>query len=715
MASRLETVSKNSLDVQYLTAKMTATPLDYTISSRVMVYTNLDDFDKFNIFKKNYNTEAELWRALDLEMDDTHIPELRKECNVISEDGKNYMNNIVDGDNYPFFVDWNHLRVNEQDLIRLVGNGLSIHDPNVCAKTIYDEYLLALETWHLCVNQKDSLIPNLFYLGTEYHNMSLEDLDDIKFARDLLSKKIACCLPNNSIPVDYGNPVESFFYFSDMYIPSGNKSLNKDVEYHFRLGFMYSLIYGFELMYYFKDLSDVLKEQITKLLKINYEDSSLLARYLFKIDSSIDEIVIDSRLSACFDTNNIQRFTYYKAYLEDILRDSDISKEIWCNPALFSIPNIFGRMVLGAHHHAYKMNRLKLITLYYTEARNTGVLNQAGEEAASFAEAFADLGSMLGGGTSLDEEDNSLGSLIPDFSKASSLSKSDDGPAVADYSEKNISLDIMDALKKDLDKSMYEFDIQYVKPDDGYKAAYMQVVENTRMIAHNLVRQIKEIKTYNVGGKNNGLTTGKLDKKNLHKYKHDQRIFYNNTYKVKEMDLAFGCILDESGSMSGSKVANGRIVMVLLHTVLNSLGINHSIIGHSGHYNHQSDIYKYYQFKEEKGYTLRTPYHIMSADARSCNCDSGALYYMESVMKHVRNKDKIVIIFSDGQPTECTDAELRDQVKRMEKHGIHVIGVGINFESIKEYYPDNANGRNLQEMVDIVVKILKRYVLEKED
>ena len=50
----------------------------------------------------------------------------------------------------------------------------------------------------------------------------------------------------------------------------------------------------------------------------------------------------------------------------------------------------------------------------------------------------------------------------------------------------------------------------------------------------------------------------------------------------------------------------------------------------------------------------------------------------------------------------------------MEKEGIHVIGVGINFESIKEYYPDNANGKNLKEMLDIVVNILKRYVLEKE-
>ena len=181
------------------------------------------------------------------------------------------------------------------------------------------------------------------------------------------------------------------------------------------------------------------------------------------------------------------------------------------------------------------------------------------------------------------------------------------------------------------------------------------------------------------------------------------------------MDLAFWCILDESGSMYGDKIKNGRIVMIMLHEVLNSLGINHSIIGHTSSGMYQSKIFKYFQFKEEAHYTLDKPYGLVKATNRSGNCDSGSLYYMQSVMKQVRNKDKIVIIFSDGQPTECTDLDLTNQVKAMEKSGIHVIGVGINFESIKEYYPDNANGKNLKEMVDIVVSILKRYVLEKKE
>ena len=88
---------------------------------------------------------------------------------------------------------------------------------------------------------------------------------------------------------------------------------------------------------------------------------------------------------------------------------------------------------------------------------------------------------------------------------------------------------------------------------------------------------------------------------------------------------------------------------------------------------------------------------------------------MQRALSQVRNKDKICIMFSDGQPTECSDTELKEQVARMEKDGIKVIGVGINFESIKHYYPNNANGKNLKEMLDIVSNILQQYILEKKD
>ena len=88
---------------------------------------------------------------------------------------------------------------------------------------------------------------------------------------------------------------------------------------------------------------------------------------------------------------------------------------------------------------------------------------------------------------------------------------------------------------------------------------------------------------------------------------------------------------------------------------------------------------------------------------------------MEKALDRVRNKDKICLIFSDGAPTECSGTELKEQVRHMEKKGIKVIGIGINFASIAKYYTDYANGRNLTDMLNIVAKILEEYVLKKKD
>jgi nitric oxide reductase activation protein len=201
----------------------------------------------------------------------------------------------------------------------------------------------------------------------------------------------------------------------------------------------------------------------------------------------------------------------------------------------------------------------------------------------------------------------------------------------------------------------------------------------------------------------------------MYRYKYDPNIFYDNSYKVLESDLAFGIVLDESGSMYGSGIENGRITMIVLHETLKALGINHSIIGHTSQGTHHSEIYRYQAFKEDKSYSTCKNYALIKTAAKQGNCDSGALYYMEAALSRVQNKDKVCLIFSDGAPTECTGTELVDQVKHMERNGIKVIGIGINFESISKYYTEYANGRNLVDMLNIVAKILEEYVLKKKD
>ena len=290
-------------------------------------------------------------------------------------------------------------------------------------------------------------------------------------------------------------------------------------------------------------------------------------------------------------------------------------------------------------------------------------------------------------------------------------------PAKDKISQLKATSDILDRAKGTFNDGKYDYDVEYVKEPtrsgDPRLQGYNRLVSSIKLLNKNLIKQIRDIKTYNTGGKLAGLTKGKLDNKNLYRYQDTPNIFYNNQYKIKEMDLAFGILLDVSGSMRGEGVENGKITMILLHETLKSLGINHCICTHNSNGMYECNIKKYQPFKEDKNYTVDKCYSLFDIEAYGGNCDSGALYYMQKEFSRVRNKDKICIIFSDGEPTECTDTDLKDQIATMERHGIRVIGIGIDFESIKEYYPHNANGANLKQMLDIVTGILKEYVLEK--
>jgi hypothetical protein len=329
---------------------------------------------------------------------------------------------------------------------------------------------------------------------------------------------------------------------------------------------------------------------------------------------------------------------------------------------------------------------------------------------AKFGAAF---GATLTTGPSKDKSKSLVDFEKPKYSSGVAPKRDEDDDGDHDSSAM---FEALDKVKASFSSGKYSFDVEDVKDtDDDSKAKYNAIAAKVDMVNKLLIRRIRDIKTYNVGGKNSGASSGRLDRKAIHRYKYDPNIFYNNTYKTLESDLAFGIVLDESGSMSGSGIKNGRTTMLVLHETLKALGINHCIVGHTSHGRYHSQIARYQSFREDKTYKVCKNYALVKTEAKAGNCDSGALYYMEKALDRVRNKDKICLIFSDGAPTECTGTELKNQVKAMEKKGIKVIGIGINFESIAKYYTDYANGRNLADMLNIVAKILEEYVLKKKD
>ena len=594
----------------------------------------------------------------------------------------------------------------------------------------------------LCISLKksNSLVHNLKWLmHDKYIFVDLNDLNDLTF----LEPEV--CKNNDNLQILFNTMNETH------YVPINNPSIGNDAilgvmkgidlsDYEgddipnecalkmIQKGFFEAIVFGFEILHHIESLeNEVYKNTLKDLICADYNTTSIISTLYttshtgeFNLNPEISDIVLENNPKLRFD----KIMKYIKR--TNLVDNAKEWAEQYCMDASLSIPYFFGQFLMYTEDLGIQTIRTKIVISLYEICRKNGIDFESTKKdtessMSSFIEKIEDLGTSGTSSTS-SISDTSSGfksskdskrtrSSMMDTSRTSSTGTGEtEGLKSGTFST---TLEALDKVKASFEDNGYEFDVSD-KVDFECKKDYDIITDSIHLINQDLIKKIRDIKTYNEGGKNPGMKTGKLDRKNIYKYKTSKDIFYNNTYKIKESDLAFGIILDVSGSMYGKGIENGRITMIILHETLKALGINHSIITHTTYKGyHTCEIKRYQAFREDATYNVKKNYALASIKAESGNCDSAALYYMEKALNRVRNKDKICIIFSDGQPTECSDTELKDQVRHMEHNGIKVIGIG--FESIKYYYKDNANGRNLKEMLDIVSNILKEYVLKKED
>lgn len=459
-----------------------------------------------------------------------------------------------------------------------------------------------------------------------------------------------------------------------------------------------------------KDVKDniytlIRKDDFHPIYRANLDGSLSYASYIEDIINTENEAERYSKIK------NLESNTELKDNIQTYLKSSTTKWKAL--PFFLSLISGFAQNICAYYVRTTTIQILLKLCRYYKIKIFEGMTGSSLDRSLT---ALKDLGG-------LDDETDKKPSMLSNKGSIYADLDDDDSSKPDKDKSKPISeptVDFLDAQYSTFSESGYAFQVsddiyKLTDVDTDSKIQYDIITSKVKLLNKNLIRKIKEIKVYNTGGKNSGMSKGKLDRKALYKYKTTDKIFYNNTYKVKESDLAFGIVLDVSGSMHGKGIENGVTTMVVLHETLKALNINHSIITHESVGMYQCNIVKYHYFKEDKYYNVSKNYNLMNIKAMRGNCDSAALYYMEKAMSRVQNKDKIVMMFSDGEPTECTGDDLKKQVRHMERKGIKVIGIGINYPSIAEYYSDYANGANLKEMLDIVSNILKQYILEKKE
>lgn len=726
--------SPKELLAMYNRIKITHNPSGYSFKDRLIEYSKSLDITKEVMSYVSFDTEQELLSKIKTfwKVSETSPPPSYGRLGK-STPSSTFEKDWTDIRSVSFlvhptlhsatFVSTDHLLFSIYNIVKNMPSGdvKDIKKSNILEGLVTACYLLTTPK---------SISADLKWVCTNMHTrFDYENLHSLQFLKDVLtdetwSKLYSIYSPSTFENINCPAPVTEYsacpcanfanssgFYEPDLMDISFNEEVYKET---LKLMYIETVAFGLEFAYVINRYTSsytnrMLYEICTGTMK---STSNKLTELIYKKDKV--------EFQPAIDLPDVPK-ERFKAILEYVQSDDVNSKiDLICGSFMkrlgyYNIPSMLSAVLSFAKNHSYRNIRVKQCAILYNYCKTNGLIESGSADdmlsEGSSAEGFAK--SVMEAAGMFTEEDSEHKRMLDlrEGRKAGAKCAPGGGHDSTSVSQ------ALDGMVDNFRTEKYGFTVKNIySDDDALKTKYEAIASKIKLINSQLIKQIRDIKTYNTGGKYAGLPSGKLDRKNLHKYKTDKNIFYQNTYKQKECDLAFGIVLDASGSMYGRGIEDGKVTMIVLHETLKALGINHSIIDHTCYgKRYTSDLRRYQCFKEDKGYRLRKNYALAGITAESGNCDSGALWFMEKALLRTRNRDKICLIFSDGAPTECSGADLVAQVKHMEHVGIKVIGIGIGFPNISKYYTDYANGNNLKEMLDIVAGILKEYVISKKD
>lgn len=216
--------------------------------------------------------------------------------------------------------------------------------------------------------------------------------------------------------------------------------------------------------------------------------------------------------------------------------------------------------------------------------------------------------------------------------------------------------------------------------DGDKQQAYKNFVLSNR-------REIKEVEKCFLFQENQatlfsrGLSVGDIDEGNLHKVGFDPEFIYERKDIPKQMEHQVGILLDQSGSMGGSKMREARnVVITLLEGLRSYKSITQVVYGHTGQEEHETDCILI-PYKDEG---IDNTLHLIDAPARLQNIDGLAIKYVaDQMLKKQVDGKRIMLVISDGQPAgygyggSASNAHTLRACNAARRKGIAVFGIGI--------------------------------------
>lgn len=212
------------------------------------------------------------------------------------------------------------------------------------------------------------------------------------------------------------------------------------------------------------------------------------------------------------------------------------------------------------------------------------------------------------------------------------------------------------------------------------------------------------------------MRSGRLDTNKIAEAKQHVPTIYERMGQVSTNKVTVGVLIDESGSMGGTKIKKAREAAIFINEVFKKMPDVELFI-----YGHTADISGYgstdMMVYREKGY-ITDSFALGSVDARANNRDGDAIYAAAKRMRAQTQNQGLLFVLSDGAPSaydyggKSAIEDTRKKVMRAQALGFQVIQIAI-----EEHVPSREMFDYFIKMTDIknLPKDLVAYMSRKVD
>jgi len=191
--------------------------------------------------------------------------------------------------------------------------------------------------------------------------------------------------------------------------------------------------------------------------------------------------------------------------------------------------------------------------------------------------------------------------------------------------------------------------------------------------------------------------------------------------------VAVSIVVDQSGSMDGTRIENARLAAIAVGETLDALGCDFEITGfwndsncRTARHFDRDGSFRFFNFKGFGESFKRVKTRLLRMKADGWNSDPEAVLGAAKRLALQSASRKILIVMSDGQPCggENVQNYLREVVSRIAGAGIEIYGIGIQSEAVADYYNARTGSAHvvvneIDELAVSVFKLLKGKLLRR--